>query len=606
MAIKNGKVAAQPQLVKDFWPRFKRGSVFLIMFLQVLILLALALLLNSFGFFNKNPLGAASTLLVQSIVGILSSLVVYHFVARPIKSLLAALVHVAGEPTTETPPNPNEPHFERNGMKPVLQTIYQLASDAQDPLADVTAANNAGAAPAAPATPVSSQPSAVPAASSEPAPASTGPQNMPESIEGPQDILAIEAEPQIAPQPPASESSNNPNAPQAAQLSGTQVHSTPMSPQMRAVLEKALDQTLCGFVVMAPNRTITYANKATPIRISTDGTKSLDLIFNENDTIEKWWQECDQKAVRAEKTWARIPNKLPDSENRRFFDVIASYEKGVESEMVITLIDRTQLYEIGEGELDFIAFAAHELRGPITVIRGYVDVLSNELASILQEDQKELFRRLEVSSSRLTSYINNILNTSRYDRRHLRMHLTETTVKAVYDTISDDMALRASSQNRILTVSIPDTLPTIAADTGSLGEVFGNLIDNAIKYSGEGSAINVSASTRGDTVEIAVEDHGIGMPGNVVSNLFQKFYRSHRSRETVAGTGIGLYISKAVVESHGGTISVRSEDGHGSTFIVSLPTYALVADKLKAGNNENENLISDSGNWIKNHTMYRG
>jgi len=310
--------------------------------------------------------------------------------------------------------------------------------------------------------------------------------------------------------------------------------------------------------------------------------------------------------VHAEKTWPRIPNKLPNEEDRRFFDVIASYNKGAESEMVLTLIDRTHLYEIGEEELDFIAFAAHELRGPITVIRGYIDVLGDELSEKLENDQKELFRRLAVSANRLSGYINNILNTSRYDRRHLRMHLAETTMAAVYDTIRDDMALRSSSQNRMLTVTIPDGLPTIAADTASLGEVFGNLIDNAIKYSNEGGAINVTASSKGDFVELAVQDYGIGMPSSVVSNLFQKFYRSHRSRETVAGTGIGLYISKAIVESHGGNVSVRSEDGHGSTFIVTLPTYKTVADKLKAGNNGNETLINNDGSWIKNHNMYRG
>ena len=515
---------SKPQLVKDFWPRFKRAAVVLIIALQVLILIALAALLSSSGFFNDNPLGFTATLIAQSILGIVASVIIYHFIARPIKHLLAALVHVAGEPTNTTPPNPNEAKFEKNGFKPVLQTVYQLASEVKDPIEE-------GAA-------------------------QTGVQTTPSTVQ--------------------------------------------------SVLNTALDQAICGFVIMSKDRVITYASKATPLKVDTNGIQSLDLLFGENDTLEKWWDECEQSAVHAEKTWPRIPNKLPNEENRRFFDVIASYNKGAESEMVITLIDRTHLYEIGEEELDFIAFAAHELRGPITVIRGYIDVLSDELAEVLQEDQKELFRRLAVSANRLSGYINNILNTSRYDRRHLRMHLAETTVGAVYDTIRDDMGLRASSQNRLLSVNIPDGLPTVAADTASLGEVFGNLIDNAIKYSNEGGAINVSAASKGDTVEWIVEDHGIGMPSSVVSNLFQKFYRSHRSRETVAGTGIGLYISKAIVESHGGNISVRSEDGRGSTFIVTLPTYKTVADKIKQGNNGNETLIGSDGSWIKNHNMYRG
>lgn len=530
MAVKQHM--SKPQLVKDFWPRFKRGAVVLIIILQLLILVALAIVLKYSGFFDNNPLGFTATLVAQSVLGVVASLIVYRFVATPVKHLLAALVHVSGEISSVTPPNPNDEKFEKNGIKPVLQTIYQLASDVKDPMAE-------------------------------------GDNNM---------AVAVASGPAVT-------------APTA---------------NVQQLLDSALDQSICGFIIFNKERKITYANRATPLRVDTNGVQSLDLLFNENDSIQKWWDECEHTAVHAEKTWPRIPNKLPNEENRRFFDVVASYNKGTETEMVVTLIDRTHLYEVGEEELDFIAFAAHELRGPITVIRGYIDVLSDELSTVLQEDQKELFRRLAVSSNRLSGYINNILNTSRYDRRHLRMHLAETTIRSVYDTIRDDMALRASSQNRLLSVSIPDGIPTIAADTASLGEVFGNLIDNAIKYSNEGGSIEVIASSKGDTVEWLVQDHGIGMPSSVVSNLFQKFYRSHRSRETVAGTGIGLYISKAIVESHGGTISVRSEDGRGSTFIVTLPTFKTVADKLKQGNNGNESLISSAGSWIKNHNMYRG
>jgi signal transduction histidine kinase len=520
-------------MAKDFWPKFSRGAAILIIVLQVVILIAIAALLYFIGFYNTNPLAFTGTLIAQTILGVVASAIIYKFVARPIKDLLAAIIHVSGEPTATTPPNPNDPRFQKSGFKNVLQTIYQLAANDPDP----------------------STPNVEPAQGSTPAQAS---------------VIA---------------------AP---------VTSTPSQ-----LIEKALGETICGFVVMNHEHKITYANKAAPVRIGQDGTSTLSLLFNGEDTLEAWLAESDKSAVHAEKTWSRIPDKMPDEEGRRFFDIIASYDKGAESEVVLTLIDRTKLYEVGEEELDFIAFAAHELRGPITVIRGYLDVLEDELKDVLKDDQEELFRRLTVSANRLSGYINNILNTSRYDRRHLKMHLAEVPVTEVYDMIRDDMQMRASSQNRMLAVNIPDGLPTIAADSNSLSEVFGNLIDNAIKYSNEGGAINVSAGVKGDMVEVLIEDHGIGMPGNVVSNLFQKFYRSHRSRETVAGTGIGLYISKAIVESHGGNISVRSEEGKGSTFAVSLPTFKSVADKLKDGSN-NEQLIEKNEGWIKNHSMYRG
>lgn len=376
--------------------------------------------------------------------------------------------------------------------------------------------------------------------------------------------------------------------------------------QEHSLVDSALEQTTSGFAILNHERSVVFANKATPVHIDQNGVKTLSLLFNGADTLDAWLDECEQDAVHAEHTWTRISDRLPDQEDRRLFDVIASYEKGTASETVLTLIDRTSVYNVNEQELDFIAFAAHELRGPITVIRGYLDVLEDELSDVLQDDQHELFRRLTVSANRLSGYVNNILNTSKFDRRHLNLHLTEQTVAGIYGIITDDMAMRASAQNRLLSVDIPTDLPTIAADIASISEVFGNLIDNAIKYSSEGGAIHVSASVKGDFVEVSIDDHGIGMPSNVVSNLFQKFYRSHRSRETVSGTGIGLYISKAIVESHGGTISVRSEEGKGSTFSVLLPIYATVADKLLASDNSNKGFIEQGRGWIKNHSMYRG
>ena len=372
-----------------------------------------------------------------------------------------------------------------------------------------------------------------------------------------------------------------------------------------SALTDMLNTTSCGIVTLNSDRKITYANSSAPTRTNSEGSKELNLIFNGSDTLESWIDNCDETAVRSEHVWTRMSNSLPSEENRRFFDVIASYQKGKIAETVLVFIDRTSLYSVDEENLDFLSFAAHELRGPITVIRGYLDVLEDELENTFVGDQHELFSRLIVSSNRLSGYIDNILNTSRYDRRHLKVNLSESTITAVYDVISDDMSLRAGSQNRLLATNFPTDLPTIAVDVSSMSEVLGNLIDNAIKYSNEGGAINVTAVVNGDYVDVSVQDHGIGMPESVVSNLFQKFYRSHRSRETVAGTGIGLYISKAIVESHGGRISVRSEDGRGSTFVISIPIYSTVADKLQSGDNSNEGLISEGKGWIKNHSMYR-
>ncbi len=360
-----------------------------------------------------------------------------------------------------------------------------------------------------------------------------------------------------------------------------------------------------GFVAMDSDGGIIYANKAAPVRIDPDGDTSLDLLFDASDSLEKWVKECSEHSVHAEKVWQRIANKIPGEEDRKIYDISASYQKGKTAEVVLTMLDRSGTYQPEDDDLDFIAFAAHELRGPITVIRGYLDVLGEELNTTLDEEQTELLSRLVVSANRLSGYINNILNASRYDRRHLKLRLKEDTLANIYDSIQDDMQLRASSQRRLLSVDLPDTLPTVAADATGISEVLGNLIDNAIKYSHDGGTVNVTATATNDFVTVSVEDRGIGMPDQVIGNLFHKFYRSHRSRETVAGTGIGLYICKAIVESHGGTISVKSTEGQGSVFSFSLPIFSTVAEKLWANDNSNENLIGKGEGWIKNHSMYR-
>lgn len=515
-----------PKFIREAGALIARRSIVVTALLQLVLAAALATALWLSGAYPAESLTPWLIGAGLFVVELAVSLLLFRLAHRPTKDLLAAVIHVAGEPTTTTPPNPNDKRYVKNGLGLALKEIYELSgqSGEQQPTVPEAAGNN---------------------------------------------------------KPDVAMAGNDP-------------------------IRTALDASTCGFVVMDQNRKLTYYNKPAPVRIDQQGVASLGLLFNGEDNLENWLKDCDEHAVHAEKVWTRVPDSLPDEEGRRLFDVLASYDKGAVHEVVLTLVDRTSSYIVGEQDLDFIAFAAHELRGPITVIRGYLDVLQDELATVLADDQKELFRRLTVSANRLSGYVNNILNTSRYDRRHLKVHLEEVTVADIYDMIRDDMQLRASSQNRALSVNIPTDLPTVAADRASISEVFGNLIDNAIKYSNEGGAINVTAAVRGDFVEVAVQDFGIGMPGNVVSNLFQKFYRSHRSRETVAGTGIGLYISKAIVESHGGNISVTSEEGRGSTFTVSLPVYATVANKLAQGNNSNEGLIESGSGWIKNHSMYRG
>ena len=514
--IPHEKFSATP--VRDYWPHFRSRAFLATFCMQIAITLAILVALKAGGL----HLSGVTMIVVGLAIFVAttaSNFLLLQIVLAPFKDLLSALVNVAGEPTTTTPPNPNSPRYARDGFKYPLQTIYELAS----------------------ARPFDS------------------------------------AEKQAA---------------TSSELS---------------LLQKGLNETTTGIVMLDKNHQVIYANRAAPTRINANGATELTLLFDDpKNTLTTWLAECEASAVHATKTWRRVPDKLVGEEDRRIFDVAASYEKGSDAEVVLVFYDLSNIYQPEDDDLDFIAFAAHELRGPITVIRGYLDVFGDEMGAQMTPEQKELLQRLVVSANRLSTYVNNILNASRYDRRHLQVRLIEDSLPAIYATIADDMQQRAHAQNRLLAVNFPADLPTIAADRASLSEVLGNLIDNAIKYSNEGGSVNVTARLENNFVIVSVEDHGIGMPGSVISNLFHKFYRSHRSRETVAGTGIGLYISKAIVESHGGQIGVRSVEGMGSVFEFSVPTYASVAEKLASTGGDNQTMISSGGGWINNHSMYRG
>jgi len=511
------KLQKQPALIRDYWPRYRKRAILLTILMELAATLAIGCTLIATGVaIPTAPFWITLFAIFATTIGV--NILLVNQISSPLKDILNALTQAAGEPTTSTPPNPNAHHFEKDGFKPVLQLIYELA--------------------------------------------------------------VTDHETTVPPKKGSEEATH---------------------------FIDALSTTPVGFIITNAKQDISYANSKAPIHTTPDGKKVIDLIFDDDISLDEWLKDCEEHAVHAERTWQRVANKLNGEEDRKIYDISVSYQKGSDAEVVIVLFERTSDYQPEDEDLDFLAFAAHELRGPITVIRGYLDVLGDELEGTLQEDQLELMKRLVVSANRLSSYVNNILNASRYDRRHLKVHLREDTIADIYETIDDDMRLRAASQNRLLSVNFPDDLPTVAADRASISEVMSNLIDNAIKYSNEGGAVNMTAQVDGDFVKVLVEDRGIGMPGSVVSNLFHKFYRSHRSRETVAGTGIGLYICKAIVESHGGKIGVRSTEGEGSTFEFSLPIYSTVAEKLTANNNSNENLIEHQGDgWIKNHAMYRG
>lgn len=348
---------------------------------------------------------------------------------------------------------------------------------------------------------------------------------------------------------------------------------------------------------------VAFNDRAPIYQVGNERIIQLDFS-NSSQTLEQWFKKVSHDSISATQTWTRIQNVPAGSSTpRHVYDVVANYSQQPANDinLIIVTIDRTADYVEAEDNVDFVALAAHELRGPVTVIRGYLDMLDEQIYDKSTKEQRDLLDRLNVSSRRLASYINNVLNANRFDRRHLKLRLSEVRIADIVSDVREDLDLRANTVDRHIEWQIPDNLPTVAADRSSISEVITNLVDNAIKYSPSGGQIEISAKPSGDYVSISVEDHGIGIAQSAMDRLFTKFYRSHRSSASVGGTGIGLYISRAIVESHGGKISVDSTEGKGCTFTFTLPVYAAIKDRLNQLGNSNVQIITQSGERIRNH-----
>lgn len=334
--------------------------------------------------------------------------------------------------------------------------------------------------------------------------------------------------------------------------------------------------------------------------------KVLPLSYQSDENIEKWIAINKESKIKNDGFWERVGLVHIDA-TRNIFDVVAHYNKedSAGMELVMILHERTEQYMADETELDFVAVAAHELRGPITIIRGYLDVFEDELKGTFTVEQLGLLQKSIIAAEQLSDTVNNILNVARIDQEHMTLHIRESKWEDIITEAYENLKLRSIVHGRELKLELPESLPTIAVDRASILEVINNLVDNAIKYSPEGGEIIVKVSHEGNFISTTVQDFGIGIPKSVVGNLFKKFYRSHRTKQAVTGTGLGLYISKVIVDSHGGNIWVRSTENKGTTFGFELPTYESVADSLKKGEDGGLEIKRSSHGWIKNHSMYR-
>ncbi len=225
---------------------------------------------------------------------------------------------------------------------------------------------------------------------------------------------------------------------------------------------------------------------------------------------------------------------------------------------------------------EFISLASHQLRSPLTVIKGYASTLTDGVVGELDPKQKEIIRHIYTSAQGLANVVEDFLNVTKIEQGGMKYEFGLVDIKQIAEDLSSDMRIAAEDRGLRFESEIDDAHDyTIEGDATKLKQVFLNLVDNSIKYTKEGFVkVSLTQNSLDKSMKFSVSDSGIGISKETKEKLFTKFGRGAGSALNGGGSGLGLYLAQAIVEAHKGTIEVSSQgEGKGSTFSVFLPLH---------------------------------
>ena len=236
---------------------------------------------------------------------------------------------------------------------------------------------------------------------------------------------------------------------------------------------------------------------------------------------------------------------------------------------VLVLHDVTDLRRLDQVRRDFVANVSHELRTPLTAIRGYVEALLDSPVS--PEDGRRFLEVVSRHALRMERLVRDLLRLARLDAGREPIERVPCSVASIVSAVEHDLQPLLGSRGQRIETTIAGDADTVRGDPGKLHDVLRNLIENASHYSPAGAAIEVSSQRRADGVELTVADRGSGIPEADLPRIFERFYRTDRSRTTdPGGTGLGLSIVKHLVGLHGGRVTAANRSGGGAIFTLTI------------------------------------
>jgi signal transduction histidine kinase len=344
------------------------------------------------------------------------------------------------------------------------------------------------------------------------------------------------------------------------------------------VLRAVLDSTVDGIVLTDATGEVRLANRpmlklTQDLGMSYDGTAVDRLLSVAHRIRDEERYRAAMERLRTNPDEATF-DEFEDALTGRVFQGFTSPvvdDRGTFIGRVWTLREVTQQRELDRLKDDFVATVSHELRTPLTSMMGFLEMLREGEAGHLTDEQKRFLAIVYRSSERLQRLVGDLLFVARLDASGLQLQFTDVSVDDVVRECVESSSALARARDLELTAQL-DNVPPVRADRERLSQLVSNLISNAIKFTPGGGRVTARAFVDGADGVIEVEDTGVGIPEAEQDRLFQRFFRSSTATEqAIPGTGLGLVISKAIAEAHGGSVSVRSRAGEGTSFRVALP-----------------------------------
>lgn len=235
-----------------------------------------------------------------------------------------------------------------------------------------------------------------------------------------------------------------------------------------------------------------------------------------------------------------------------------------------------RLRELDEMKTEFVSMVSHDLRSPMATIAGFADTLRYNWSAFDDEHKLEILERISRNTNQLARFVENILQVSQIESGRLTYDIRDVDLKElVHRVVEENTRISPESDGVGIELSFPDALPPVRADEIRQWQIITNLVTNALKFSPPDEPVRVEVRVEGDSAVVAVTDSGFGIKKEDMARLFKKFSRLEQPPGLkVKGTGLGLYICKAMIEAQGGEVWVESEPGRGTTFSYTVPLAA--------------------------------